>query len=90
MKAKDERYFTTKEGFEAEGRVFYAGEVYTARYEQWDKDTLSVNFFAENGYFNFTSELFERVIVGWELVEVDKPKASDKEDEDSELFDKEL
>ncbi|SFH68832.1 hypothetical protein SAMN04489868_11257 [Pisciglobus halotolerans] len=29
-----------------------------------------VSIFAENGYFNFTPELFERVIVGWELIEV--------------------
>ena len=64
------RKFKTEESFEAEGRRFYEGEVYEAKYEKWDKNSLMVSIFAENGYFNFTPELFERVIVGWELIEV--------------------
>lgn len=65
------RKFKVADSFQAEGRLFYDTEVYEAHYKEgWEEDQLSVEFHAENGYFNFTDELFERVIVGWELVEI--------------------
>lgn len=66
------RKFKTKESFEVEGRRFYEGKVYEAKYEKWDKNSLMVSIFAENGYFNFTPKFFERVIIEWELIEVEE------------------
>lgn len=64
------RRFKVKEGFAAEGRKFYSECTYEAKYKQWDVSSLNVTLFAENGYFNFTPELFERVIKAWELEEL--------------------
>lgn len=66
------RKFKVPYDMASEGRVFYEKETYEAHYKEgWFKDGgLSVHFYAENGYFNFTDELFDRVIKGWELVEV--------------------
>jgi len=63
------RRFKVKESMESEGRKFYKGETYEAIYKKWDEETIQVSLFAENGYFNFSDELFERVIVAWELEE---------------------
>ena len=66
------RKFKVPYDMESEGRVFYEKEIYEAHYKEgwFDDDSLTVHFYAENGYFNFTDELFERVIVGWGLMEV--------------------
>ena len=70
------RKFKVPYSMESEGRVFYENEIYEAHYKEgWqgvqEGGALTVSFFAENGYFNFTDELFERVIKGWDLVEVE-------------------
>lgn len=74
MKRKlgDTRFFKVPYSFSSEGRVFYEDEIYKAEYMQWTEDELSVYLYAENGYFNFTPELFERVVKGWKLEEVAK------------------
>ena len=66
------RRFKVPYDMKSEGRVFYEKETYEAHYKEgWFNDGgLSVHLYAENGYFNFTDELFERVIVGWGLEEV--------------------
>lgn len=66
------RRFKVPYDMESEGRRFYEKEIYEAHYKEgWFNDGgLSVHLYAENGYFNFTDELFERVIVGWGLMEV--------------------
>lgn len=68
------RNFKFPRNCSSEGRVFYKDTVYEAHYVEVDTrfphGWVEVRFYAENGYFNFTEELFDRVIDVWELIEV--------------------
>lgn len=55
-----DRHFKALDGFKSEGRIFKKGEIYTAHF-RGDKYTLV----AENGEFNFTPELMNRVAEEW-------------------------
>ncbi len=54
------RYFEALDNFESEGRIFKKGEVYTAYFRE-NMYTLV----AENGEFNFTTNLMDRVAEEW-------------------------
>lgn len=56
-------YVNFKENCEAEGRKFLVGEDYPV----YDKGDGRVILCAENGEFNFTKDLMEKVIVEWGL-----------------------
>lgn len=55
-------YVVPKESFEAEDRIFLAGE----KYPVYDKNGRSL-LVGKNGEFYFTNELMKQVIQEWEL-----------------------
>lgn len=63
------RKFKFEEDTFSEGRYFYADTVYDAHYELLN-GKINVVFFADNGVFDMPPELFEKLIVSWELKEV--------------------
>lgn len=58
----------------SEGRIFYKDRDYEAHYVEVGDGVangwVEVRFYAENGYFNFTEDLFDKVIDEWELEDV--------------------
>lgn len=51
-----------KNSFEAEGLIFIKNEKYPA----YDNDGFTI-LVAENGEFNFSNEIMNKVLVDWEL-----------------------
>lgn len=60
-------YVIFDDSYVAEGRKFFKGE----KYPVTKHDDEYVSLHAENGYFNLSNELMEKMIIEWKLEKVE-------------------